>query len=657
MIEQVLFVDLDSLLKKIKKFKSLGLVTFLKGRKNIFFNPKMQNDLDRKLVLSLSKSKIPNWRQLKYVGKYLSVKERWIIRVSLIVIFLSVSFSATKFYLNNLEIVPVREGVYTEALVGAPKHINPLYSVINDVDNDIAKLVFSSLFKRGKNGELVNDLTESYEISEDSKTYTFTILSDVKWHSGYPMIDDTFLTADDIVYTFNTIKDKRYKSPLRSAFIGVDIEKIDDKRIKFVLSSPYAAFLELLTFGILPSKLWGEIAPESFELVDFQKKPIGSGPYKFKDFSVDTTLGTIKRYNLEINEDYYGKVPLVDISFIFYSDFVGAVEALNSNAVNGVSYLPQNLRENLITPKTLNFYKLHLPQLTVLFFNQESNPALADKAARQALAFSIDKGKMVNEILQGEANIIDSPILPTSFAYNSNVSKYEYNKEEAAKLLESIDWKLTEITEEDILNSEQDKESEDEDEKKTAEDILNIGVGKWRKKDNKFFVINLKTVDRNENSKIVEEIKKDWEAVGVKTIVESLPVSQIQTDVIRPRNFDALFYGQAVGADPDPYAFWHSSQIGADGFNIANFNNKEVDELLEDARVISDMTQRQEKYNKFQEIITENIPAVFMYSPTYTYVQSNNLKGFEVNYVLYPSNRFANVDEWYLKTGKKLIWK
>jgi peptide/nickel transport system substrate-binding protein len=183
-----------------------------------------------------------------------------------------------------------------------------------------------------------------------------------------------------------------------------------------------------------------------------------------------------------------------------------------------------------------------------------------------------------------------------------------------------------------------------------------MGEGEWRKKHDKYLIIRLATVDRNENAQIVEAIKRYWEQIGIKTEVKVFPVSVIQSEVIRERNFDSLFYGQVVGSDPDPYAFWHSSQTGDEGFNIANFVNKEVDELLEDARLVADQNERKEKYFRFQEIIAEEVPAIFMYSPLYTYMQSGNVKGFAVRDILLPRDRFANVEEWYLRTGQKLIW-
>ena len=248
---------------------------------------RLQTELDKKLVFSLSKSRIPNLQQFKYLKKFLTPRELFIVRINLFIIIICIVILGAKFYKDHLQLVPVRGGKYVEALVGAPVHINPLYASANDVDNDISSLVYSSLFKRGKNGELTKDLVESYEVSADSKVYTFTIKKDVKWQSGNSLVSGSALNADDVIFTFGAIKNKQYKSPLRTSFSGVEIEKIDDQKFKFTLSEPYAAFLDLLTFGILPANLWSEIAPESFELTQYQKKPIGSGPYRFDKYIVD----------------------------------------------------------------------------------------------------------------------------------------------------------------------------------------------------------------------------------------------------------------------------------------------------------------------------------------------------------------------------------
>lgn len=616
---------------------------------------KLQTDLDKKLVFSLSKSRIPNLQQFKYLKKFLSPRETFIVRINLVIIVVCLVFLGAKFYKDHLQLVPVRGGKYVEALVGAPVHINPLYASANDVDNDISSLVYSSLFKRGKNGELAKDLVESYEVSADSKVYTFVIKKDVKWQSGNSLVSGSALNTDDIVFTFGAIKNKQYKSPLRTSFSGVEIEKIDDQKFKFTLSEPYAAFLDLLTFGILPANLWSEIAAESFELTQYQKKPIGSGPYRFDKYIVDKA-GNIKEYDLVINDDYYSNKPYVDVAFKFYPSYEEAISALNNSEVDSISYLSAELKDQVITPKSYNMNRLYMPQLTAIFLNKQGNTALADKAVRQALAYAVDRNKIINDNLGGDAYLVDGPILSNSFAYYKDIKKYDYNPTKADELLNSTDWKLIEVTAEQAQTTTSTTTSEVESAPVVTDKFARVGQGKWRQKNGEFLIIRLSTVDRNENRIVAEAIKKYWEDIGVKTELEVLPASQMQTEVIKNRNFDALFYGQVLGGDPDPYAFWHSSQTGTDGFNIANFSNKEVDQLLEDARLTSDVAKRQEYYKKFQEIIAEDEPAIFMYSPVYIYVQNTKLKGFAVKDILLPSDRLANIQEWYLQTGKKLVW-
>lgn len=631
------------------------------------FNTKAASVLSSKNpkeFLSSPNPRVPSFRQLKYVSKYLSSRELWVIRVSLAIILISLVTLGVNFYIKHLQVVPVRGGKYVEGLIGSPKYINPLYSSINDVDNDISSLVYSSLFKRGKDGELVKDLVEDYSVSEDNKIYNFTVRSGAKWH------DDTDLVIDDIIFTFNLIKDKQYNSPLRAGFIGVEIERVSDNELKFVLADPYAAFLELLTFGILPADIWAQVTPESAGLTELNLKPIGSGPYKF-DTLVKDKAGNIKEYNLVVNDSYYDSSPLIDIGFKFFYSFEEAIEALNSGSVDGLGYVPQEYKKNIITPKALNFYRLHLPQLMAIFLNQENNPALGDKMVRQALFYAIDRNEIISSVLEGDAFIVDGPILPNSFAYDQEIKKYEYNPAKAVELLEAVDWKLEEevinIEEEsgDGVNEENDTEDNndmDNNEEENVEEPAIEGreteeeIKRWRKKDDKYLTIKLTTVESGENQQILEAIKGYWEKIGIRVELEVLPASKLQMDVLRPRNFEALFYGQAMGADPDPYAFWHSSQVGEGGLNIASYKDEEVDQLLEDARLSSDISERQEKYKKFQEIISEDVPAVFMYSPIYIYIQGKNVKGFDVNNILYPKDRFANIDEWNIETGKKLVW-
>ena len=588
--------------------------------------------------------------QIKYLKMFLSPRESLIMKICLGVIALNLAFLGVRFYQTHLKTVPITGGEYREGLVGAPKYINPLYASLNDVDMDISQLVFSSLFKRDREGKLIGDLAENYKASPDGKAYDLKIKENVKWQNG-----ENF-TVDDIIFTFSAIQDSEYKSPLRASFGGVQLEKIDDQNIRFTLAEPYAAFLDLLTFGIIPQGVWQQIPPNSARLAELNFKPIGSGPYKFKSLVKDKN-GNIKAINLALNDDYFGAKPYIkDISFDFYPAYEEMIAALNDNQIDGINYLPKNLKSSLVAVDSYNFNKLNLPLLTAVFFNPTNNGILADKRIRQALDYALAKAQIVNETLgKDDYNLIDSPISPDSLFYFSGIKKYEYNLDQANKLLKDSEWQLAEITDEAIKKAEEDKNSKDAAIKAKADTILAMGKGKWLvNKGGKYLTLKLTTVDVDEDSKVAQAIKDNWEKIGVKVQVELLPVDEIQ-NTIRAKSYEALLYGITLGADPDPYAYWHSSQIEK-GLNIASFSNKTVDALLEDARATTNAETRKSKYKQFQEIIADEVPAIFIYSPLYDYIQSKSIKNYGMVKIYSPADRLSDINEWYLKTKKKIVW-
>lgn len=586
--------------------------------------------------------------QVKYVKKFLSPSERKAMRASFLIITLSLLFLLGRFYIVNLQAVPVKGGEYSEALIGSPKRINPLYSNLNSVDRDLGRLVYSSILKTDAEGNLANDLAESLEIGSDNKSYIFKIRTDAKWHNG------SKLTVDDILFTFRTIKNAEYKSPLRSSFAGVEAEKIGEETIKFTLAESYAPFLGLLTFGIMPENLWDQVSPQGALLNELNLKPIGSGPFKFKSLSKDKN-GRLISYALSASEDYYGARPNVSIlNFKFFQNYDEAVQAMNDNAVSGLGYLSKKSDIALSAKNSYYFYKLNYPELTAIFFNQKNNQALADVKVRQALALALDKNEIIKSLFDDNAKSVDGPILPDNFAYNQNIKIYRFNKAEAEKLLDEAGWKITDVSDTDIktINETVDKEKlKDADKARLA-----IGAGRWRASKDQFLAIKLATVENNEYQQVVEQIKKYWEDLNIKVEIDITPANQMQAKIIKPRNFEALFYAQITGNDPDVYAFWHSSQAGELGANIADYSNKEADQLLEDGRVTLNQDERAEKYRRFQEIITNNLPAIFMYSPSYIYAQNKNIKGFNIKKIQSPDDRFSNIADWYIKTKKRIVW-
>jgi peptide/nickel transport system substrate-binding protein len=561
-----------------------------------------QSEIDKKLVYSLSPRKIPTGNQFKHLSKFLNPKENLLIKIFGLVALINIIYLGIVFVRQHLQYTPAYGGVYTEAIVGYPKTINPLYASSRDVDNDLSRLIYSSLFEYNDAGVVVPDLATSYQVSEDGKEYTIVLQTNAKWHNG------DLVSADDVIFTLNLIKDENYRSPLRMKLINVNAEKIDAQTLKFILPEAYAPFLEMLTFGIMPKSIWENISPDSASLADLNLKPIGSGPYKFKSL-IKSKSGDLKEYHLEANEDYYGKTPYIqNINFKFFADYTEPIKSFDNNQLDGLSYLPFIERSSLLVKDSANMFELIRPQIVGIFFNKDKNKALADKDFRISLAKAINKEALNHDIFSGVYQLADGPILKNSPYYNNNVTRYNYSAEEAKAGL----------------------------------------AGKLSK-------IVLTVIDLNSNVAVANKIQADWSAVGLQVELKIIPLEQAAT-IIKNRDFEAILYGQVVGGDPDVSAFWHSTQIGAKGLNIAGYNNEEVDKLLTEAKGNVSATDRKVKYDRIQEIISSEIPVIFLYSPTYTYVQSKKIKGFSGQAIIEPADRFSQVSDWYIKTHKKLTW-
>ncbi|MFZ4648681.1 MAG: ABC transporter substrate-binding protein [Patescibacteria group bacterium] len=644
-------------IRKTKNFLSPFFVRlkFLDKNKN----KQEQNhlDLNRKLVYSLSTKKLPNSEQLKYLGKFLSPKEKRIVQVCSLVLVLNIFFLGFVFFNKHIVSTPLPGGTYIEGLVGSPKFINPLYSSNRDVDVDISSLIFSSLFKYNEKGILVGDLAESWEKSEDGKEYTIVLKKNVVWHNGEK------LNADDLLFTVQAIKNPKFRSPLRASLAGLEVEKTDDYTIKFKLTQAYAPFLGVLTFGVLPKSIWEAVTPESATLAELNLKPIGSGPYKFKSLTKNKN-GEIKEYLLEVNSSYYDKKPYIaEISFLFYPDSVSAVKALNDNSVDGISYLPFGARRDLFAKSSFNFHYLNQSQLEGIFFNSKNNELLADKDIRQALDMAINRRVIISEIFNNQAREVNGPILSDNPAFNSEIKNTEYSVAEAEKKIADSGFLKITLTDEDINTPGKEIEGVAVStfiEKASDKGVDAVGtwlVKKGTKKnpENKFLVVSLTYPDSTDNSLVAGKIQEYWQAIGVKTALNPLPTSQISSEVASEKNFEALLFGENVGADPDVYAFWHSSQV-SEGLNIASYSNSEADKLLEEARVSTNDEARLEKYRLFQELVTNDQGAIFLFSPNYLYLQVKKLRGFSGVSIVEPSNRFSSISNWYLRVSHRFVW-
>lgn len=552
--------------------------------------------------------------KIKHLQRVLPLKERILFNVLLALFFVSLIGVLVGGYFALTQPAPKSGGSYREAIVGRPRMINPLYSESNAVDRDLVQLMYAGLV-RFDGTTIAPDLAHSWEISEDQKTYTFHLYEDITWPDS-----DIPFTSRDVEFTFQTIQNPAYQSPLLSTFNGIDVHTEGDYVVVFTLPKPYTPFLESLSVGILPEYIWSNIPPESVALTDFNIQPVGLGPFRFAKLR-KTKFGTIQSYELDRNSNYHlGQPYIKNITFKFYPDIEQSIAALESNEVDGLSFLPQRFA-NARLPKSITIHSFQLPQYTALFYNLSSSSEIKNKEVRRALSLAINKQQILDEAVSGMGQIIDGPILEGYPGYNPDIEKFEFDPQQSLVLLSSEGWTKNE-------------------------------EGQLQDKDGTQLALTITTTNTPELSRAAEIIQQSWQELGIQVDLHIVDNKTIQSDVISPRKFDILLFGEIVGLDPDPYPFWHSSQISSQGLNLSNFKNSEADKVLEEARETPDITKKSEKYVHFQNILVASVPATFLYSPYYLYPVTDSVKGIENERIIGPVDRLSNSHLWYIKTKR-----
>lgn len=575
-----------------------------------------QADWDKQLVFSLAKKRFPTWEQLQYLPLYLSKLERLIIRAFIGVMVISVIFLLFSFYNSHVLHLPEAGGEYREGLIGQPTYINPVLAQ-SDVDRDLSKLIYAGLFRYNEQLDLLPDLAESYTVSEDKLTYTVVLREGLAWNNGNALL------ADDVLFTFQTITDPDFNSPLYSTFRGVSVARVDDRTVTFTLTEPFSPFLSNLTVGILPEQVWGDVQPSNFRLAEYNTKPIGSGQYQFKELTKDRA-GMIKTYTLKRNPQYHGEASYIDtLVFRFFPDIPSALVAMGSGNVDGLSYVPKDYRHQLANEKNIHIHSLQLPQYTAIFFNQK-NGIFKNENVTKALSLATDKERILKEALNDQGQIIDAPILPGFLGHNPDIEKFNYDPERAVAVLDEQGWTIPE-------------------------------GGGLRQKDGSELKFSVTTVDQPEYLKTADILRENFEAIHVGIELKIMNPNRVDKEVIKPRNYEAFIYGEILGSDPDPYPFWHSSQSLDGGLNLSNYVNKEADMLLEEARKSDNPDERAQKYIEFQNILIADMPAIFLYSPSYDYPVDRKIKGVDATRITIPSDRLNGIGTWYIRT--QLGWK
>ncbi|MEK7599387.1 MAG: ABC transporter substrate-binding protein [Patescibacteria group bacterium] len=272
----------------------------------------------------------PSALEIRLALRSLSIREK-IVFLMLTALFLTGVFGLWfKLQEKFAVLTPVQGGIIREGIVGTPHLANPILAN-TDADRDLTFLTYAGLMKSDGRGGLENNLAEKYAVSDDGLSYTFVLKENLVWH------DDLPLTSEDVAFTIMAAKNPSIKSPIRANWEGVEVEIIDERTVRFLLKKPYVPFIENTTLGILPQHIWKNATPDQFSLSEFNRQPIGAGPYMIKKVNRNSA-GIITSYKLKAFSDYtLGRPNIAKIELIFYNSENELTAAFEKNDINSLS--------------------------------------------------------------------------------------------------------------------------------------------------------------------------------------------------------------------------------------------------------------------------------------------------------------------------------
>lgn len=514
---------------------------------------------------------------------------------------------------SYLVVTPTGGGVYNEGIVGNIKNINPIFATTS-ADVSVATLVFSSLLTYNENNELVGDIAKEWKSEATSKVFTVTLRDDVYWHDGQK------LTADDVVFTYQTIQNPDTKSPYYSTWRGIKVEKVDDNTVTFTLPNAYSPFLHLLTNGIVPEHVLANTQKDQLRSSKFNtQEAVGSGPFKLSSVVVEksSNIQTSETIQLVRNDAYHrGDVQLDGFTVKTYPDDKSLKTALKNKDVIGA------LIDNSDNDSDFTTIRFNQTSAAMLFMNT-TRPLLADVKMRTALINATNVAD-ISSLLNYPTTPVRSPILKDEIGYDETQVQQPYKPDVVNNALTELGW------------------------------TWNEGEP-YRKKDGKELTLQFVSENTAEYSRFAEEIQKQWAQFGIKTEVVLENPDEIGTTSLADKNYDVLLYAINIGPDPDVYVYWHSSQAKPDakpGFNFSQYSSSKADQSLEDGRSRSDPTLRAIKYKPFLEAWKTDVPAIGLHQPRVAYTTNSPVYNLETMTINTVADRYRNVHNWQITTIK-----
>lgn len=516
---------------------------------------------------------------------------------------------------------PLTGGDYVEGVVGAPLHLNPLLvdPAADPVAADLHRLIFEGLTRPGPDGLPMPALAESWTVDDSGTVYTFTLRSGVAWHDGAPV------TVDDVLFTMRAVQGPAFAGDQNVAAFWrtVLVDRAGERSVSFRLDSPFAPFLRLTGFPILPAHLLRDTPPEQWEAMAFNRLPVGAGPYRLIERDDQHAL-------LRANPSYFGSPPFIEtIELRFFRTEQDALAALTRGDIQGLAFLSTGALADVNLPRNVVRRQALLDACTVLTFNLRDGP-LTEIGVRRALAMALDKDALIAGVLNGQVARLDTPILHGWWAEAPDVQWYEPDPARAVSALDALGYVA--------------------------------GADGIRARNGQRLAFTLLTDSSPKRRAVAEEIARQWSAIGVRIVIEQVESGDLQRR-LETHDFTMALHGwQRLGSDPDVFELWHSSQAER-GRNYTGLTDADIDELLYNARKIYDIADRAALYNEFQQRWVDLAPGIMLYQPFLIHATVADLgsiiavapdEAVSPRLIMGREGRFADVNRWYLRSDREI---
>ncbi|MDR1555391.1 MAG: peptide-binding protein [Campylobacteraceae bacterium] len=455
------------------------------------------------------------------------------------------------------------------AMSANPSRINPILAT-DSVSAEISSFIFNSLLTYDENASIKFELAKSYKFL-NNKTLVFYLRDDIFWSDGEQF------SAKDVIFTYKTILSSSVSTPYSEGFRHVQkVEKVDDFTIKIIYKYPYFKALEIWMMGILPEHILKN--ENSLMTSEFNQKPIGTGMFTLKDFSISSN------FILTANKNYFlGSPKFNNIIYHFVPDTSTAFLMLKSGELDMADISHLQFKKQISSDFTdkFNIYEGISHSYSYVGFNLKL-PKFQNPDVREALSLAIDRQALVDILLFGEGFVCTGPFLPGTNAFNADIKAPKQDIKKARELLKKAGY----------------------DEKNPFEFELVTNSG-----------------PRSYIAQILQYQLKD---AGVNMKIRVMEWQVFLNTVINPRKFDAFLMGWSLGIKPDAYSIWHSESDEAGGFNLVGYKNEKVDRLIKEAEKIVDEEEFGKIYKEIFALIVKDNPYLFLYIPkTLTAVKKN----------------------------------